>query len=225
MTADAFMPVGKTSQAKRGPVVLQVQTEYASRPHPRVTTSILSNGQVLHKVEHKLKRTVQSEQDRAQAEALIQQQHSDVLAIIQLDAKIQQATPDKKPAATARQPDQEPLRSIRDRLAALQGFKHMYRLDAGGAFASENGAEQFRARFPEVFEGLQDVVEVFALDPGKPEGRQKGVCEIIPDTLYFVSDGKERFFVTVQAIGEEIDYEKAIKRIVIGSELSLLQRR
>ena len=60
MSTSEFIPVGRTSLVRKRGLNLQVQTEYASRPSPRITTTILSDGQVLHKVERTLKTCVSS---------------------------------------------------------------------------------------------------------------------------------------------------------------------
>jgi len=39
---------------------LQVQTEYASRPAPRITTTILDSGRVIHKIGNQLERPIES---------------------------------------------------------------------------------------------------------------------------------------------------------------------
>lgn len=77
-----YIPAGRTSLVKRGGKDLQVQTEYAYRPYPRITTTILNGGQVLHKLEKKLERPIESIEEQNLAEAVIKKQHSEVVALI-----------------------------------------------------------------------------------------------------------------------------------------------
>ena len=79
----AFIPAGRTSLVRRGDTQLQVQTEYAHRPFPRITTTILKQGQVLHKVEKKLERAIGSVEEQNLAEDIMKRQHAEVLSLIQ----------------------------------------------------------------------------------------------------------------------------------------------
>lgn len=63
--------------------MLQVQTEYAHRPFPRITTTILKQGQVLHKVEKKLEHAIASVEEQNLAEDIMKRQHAEVLSLIQ----------------------------------------------------------------------------------------------------------------------------------------------
>ncbi len=78
-----FIPAGRTSLVRRGDTQLQVQTEYAHRPFPRITTTILKQGQVLHKVEKKLEHAIASIEEQNLAEDVMKRQHAEVLSLIQ----------------------------------------------------------------------------------------------------------------------------------------------
>lgn len=189
-----------------------MQTEYASRPHSRVTTTILKNGQVLHKVEKRLKHPVESLEEQSRAESIIQQQHAEVIAIIQK----------KSVAKNLRLFDSHDSEGINapvyDRLASVPGFQHIYQLSADGTFIGENTSRQFRKAFAPVFKHLREVIEIFALLPGGEKVRQKGVYEVERDRLYFVSVGNECYFVTVQPTGKEINYEVALQKALLGAD-------
>lgn len=62
--------------------MLQVQTEYAHRPYPRITTTILNQGQVLHKLEKKLDQAIGSIEEQNLAEDVMKRQHAEVLSLI-----------------------------------------------------------------------------------------------------------------------------------------------
>lgn len=78
-----FIPVGRTSLARRGETALQVQTEYAARPNPRIATTISENGRVIHKVERPLERQIMSAEEQRETEAQMRQQHASVVATIE----------------------------------------------------------------------------------------------------------------------------------------------
>ncbi|KAA3635294.1 MAG: hypothetical protein DWP97_04985 [Calditrichaeota bacterium] len=82
MSASKYIPTGRTSLIKKDTVSLQVQTEYAYRPFPRLTTTILNSGQVLHKIEKKLEKEIESIAEQNIIEERIRSQHADVIKII-----------------------------------------------------------------------------------------------------------------------------------------------
>ena len=209
MIPDTHIPVGRTSLAKRGTTSLQVQTEYASRPYPRVTTTVLNSGQVIQKVERKLERAVESLDEQRRIEADIQQQHGEVLDLIEKEALVE-----KRGSVTHKPPESAP-HSIYDRLTSVVGLQRLYRLGADGAFVSSNASRQFKKIFASVFKDFQQVIDIFPLIPGGKGARQKGVCEIEHDRLYFVSTGSECYFVAVQSTGEKINYETALKQFLV----------
>lgn len=209
MTPDDFIPVGRTSLVKRGTTSLQVQTEYASRPYPRVTTTVLNSGQVIQKVERKLEHAVESLEEQRPIEAAIQQQHSEVLALIEKEAPVE------KRGSVANKPSKSAPHSMYDRLNSVVGLQRLYRLGVDGAFVSNSASEQFRKIFAPVFKDLQQVIDIFPLIPGEKGVRQKGVCEIEHDRLYFVSAGSECYFIAVQPPGEKINYETTLKQFLV----------
>jgi len=80
--AGQYIPAGRTSVVKKGDVVYQLQTEYARIPHPRVTTSIATQGQVLHKIEKPIDVEVTTIEDMHDVEDIIKSQHVEVSRII-----------------------------------------------------------------------------------------------------------------------------------------------
>ena len=211
MTPDDFIPVGRTSLVKRGVTSIQVQTEYASRPYPRVTTTVLNSGQVIQKVERKLEHAVETLEEQRPIEAAIQQQHGEVLALIEKEAPVE------KRGLVEHKPHESAPHSMYDRLNSVVGLQRLYRLGVDGAFVSNSASEQFRKIFAPVFKDLQQVVDIFPLIPGEKGVRQKGVCEIEHDRLYFVSTGSESYFVAVQSTEEKIDYEATLKQFLVDS--------
>ena len=226
MAAQRFIPAGRTAlvqpaTSQRDPerqnvdpgvaqVALQVQTEYAHNPYPRITTTILNSGQVVHKVEKKLDRAVQSLEEQQRVEGMLNHQHSEVVAIL----KRQQGH-----ALVSREDAQEaPVKStsIVERLRAIPGSEHIFRLDNKGDFIGRATETQFRKSFKSVFKNLPSLMEVFAElagDFSQPQ-RQSGVCEVERDRLYFASTGSECIFITVRRVDRDTDYEKAIKEVI-----------
>ncbi len=83
------IPAGRTSRIVQGSTEIQIQTEFASRPSPRLTTSIFSKGQVMHKVEQELQSKIISFEDKIRIEDKLRKQHFEVLKTLKDEKKLQ----------------------------------------------------------------------------------------------------------------------------------------
>ena len=184
-----------------------MQTEYAFRPYPRLTTTILNDGQVIHKIEKKLEKPIGSVQEQSEMEQMIKRQHSEVVSIInQNTGKGPQTLKGFKEATSG-------YYSLADRLKTIQGVQKVYELDNDGNFLSENRSEQFRQVYSTVYKGLRELINIFAMIPGIGMTRERGVYEVERDRLYLVSCGDEICIVTVKgAPGPAGPYEQAFKQ-------------
>ena len=191
---------------------MQVQTEYASRPRPRITTTILKEGQVVHKIERPLERAIESVEEQQRAEATIKRQHAEVVTIVQSESyardddqsghmKVQTATFDTVEA-----------------LQAIEGVVRVYRVDNEGNFIGGAMSDQFRRQFAPVLKGMSEIVQVFSRMPGVGINRRQGVLELERDRLYFASGGPECYFILVNRNGSATDFESAIKEVITKVE-------
>ena len=92
------MPGGLSSEAKLKDAKFCVQTEFAQRPRPRVTTTISRNGVVMKKVENAWEGLPQTEEEKDRIEKFLRRQHQDVIAKITRGMD--------EPAAPPGEPDQ-----------------------------------------------------------------------------------------------------------------------
>ena len=207
MVGTTFIPSGQTSMVKKGKVSLQVQTEYSARPYPRIKTTIFDSGRVVHKIEKKLERPIDSVDEQNKIEGVMKVQHQEVVSVIR-DKSFQ---PGLDVSENPMFPGSGP--SLKDKLASLPGVQRIFCLDEGGRFIGSNTSSQFRKAFSAVYKGLPVIMDVFSSLPGSL-GREKGVCEIERDRLYFASAGDKFYFVTVQRVNQDIDYERSIKEII-----------
>jgi len=198
-----LIPTGRTSLVKKGTTPIQVQTEYALRPAPRVTTTILKSGQVLHKVERTLEKPIESIEEKNQMEFTIRKQHAEVLAIIEGG---------QNKVVEAETPPIEALKELttEERLAQIPGIVRIYRLDNEGHFADANTSEEFKRAFSGVFKSMHELLAIFTQVPGVGICRERGVYEVERDGLYLVSTGSEMYFFCVERPDFETDYEAAI---------------
>ena len=210
---NTFIPTGRTSLVKKGDLALQVQTEYAFRPYPRVTTTILNDGQVLHKVEKKLEQPITSLDEQTRVEGFIKNQHGVVLNTIQEEAGTRPPAREPEPSSTDEPVVDESNLSEYERLARIPGVQKVFHLDAEGNFIGVNGSHQFQRSFGSIFKNLKDVMDIFVqLPPG--DTREKGVYEVERDGLYFVSTGADCYFLAIRRTDGETVYEKAIKAVI-----------
>ncbi len=208
MRTSNYIPNGRTSRVKKGDTSLQVQTEYAYRPYPRLTTTVLNDGQVLHKIEKKLERPIESVEEQSEIERMIKRQHSDVVAIIEENAS------EKRVTIQALRDSGSGYLTLTDRLKAIPGVRRTFELDNDGNFLDPQEAEHFKKAYAVLFKGIRDLIEIFAAIPGISMTREKGVLEVERDRLYLVSCGDEVCIVTVKPTNDRIAYESAIKKVV-----------
>jgi hypothetical protein len=74
-----IIPAGLSSEASFKEAKYYVQTEFAQRPKPRVTTTISLNGEVVEKVENVWEGLPQTEEDKQEIEKFLKRQHQQVL--------------------------------------------------------------------------------------------------------------------------------------------------
>ncbi len=211
MPANQYIPAGRTSLVNKEGSSLQVQTEYAFRPYPRVTTTILDNGRVLHKVEKKLNKGIDSPEEQSQMEEVIKHQHGEVLAIIKSNQK--GSSPKDEQSETQKFKIAQET-TLAEKLATIPGVERVFHLDRDGEFYNSEEAFTFKTSYPNLFKGLVQLVELFMILPGAEMKREQGVYEIERDGLYFVSAGKDNFFVKTARLDQATDFERAIKQII-----------
>lgn len=228
METSNYIPSGRTSLVKKDDLSLQVQTEYAFRPVPRITTTISREGQVIHKVERALEQPITSIEEQDMAENTIRRQHAEIVNIIKRGSVIPQERPVPADEPTilqeaATMPDQTaehepkdelPTTSTFDRLMAIPGTQRIYRLDNEGNFVNDRGSSEFKKAFAMIFKNLRELMRLFDRMPGVGITRQKGVYEVEQDRLYFVSVGLECYFIVVYRVDNETNYERAIKAVI-----------
>lgn len=82
-----FLPAGRLSAIEYGSEKIQIQTEFARHPQPRVATSVTVGGRVLHKIQKDWRERLDSPERQREAEALIASQHREVTALVEQHAQ------------------------------------------------------------------------------------------------------------------------------------------
>lgn len=187
---------------KKGELQLQVQTEYAQRPAPRITTTILNSGQVVNKIERALEHEIGSLDEQARVEVALKRQHLEVIGILQ-----EQAAEEPKSARAVEGASDESA----ERLLTIPGIQKVYALDTEGNFFSDSGSKEFEKAFAPIFQSVRELMNVFSSLPGSDGSRESGVYEVERDRLYFASVGDECYFIIVRRVNVTTNYEHEIK--------------
>jgi hypothetical protein len=206
MAPTQYIPAGRTSRIVRGLTELQIQTEYAARPTPRLTTTVFSSGQVIHKIEQELGLPISSPEDMLKVEGLIRKQHSEIVAIADTDNFSKYISKHISPTVPA------PPAAIAERLQAIQGVEKVFRIDASGEFESSSISKDFKRKFSAVFKNLRELLDIFQSLPGGR--REEGVYAVEVGRLYLLSTGREFFFVLTDNSRDPAVFEKNLHAIL-----------
>ncbi|MEW5922386.1 MAG: hypothetical protein AB1746_00210 [Candidatus Zixiibacteriota bacterium] len=181
-----YIPAGRTSRIVKGTKEIQIQTEYAFRPNPRLTTSVISNGQVIHKIQQDLHSPIETFEQKTKVESMLRKQHLEVIKVIQS----KDYSDDVTFKATRPEP---PSSSVYDALAGINGVEHVFRLDNEGRFIDSRVSENFNKQFSAILKNMNEVLNIFSELPGGK--RESGLVEIEPRRLYLISSGFECYFM------------------------------
>lgn len=219
-----FIPTGRTSLIKANKVSLQIQTEYANRPFPRITTTILNAGQVVHKLERKLDNPILSLEEQDAANEMISRQHQEVLNTIEKkkNESIERKKAESGEIAIADESldSSKPTEvvatssdlSVEEQIANIPGFQFSFELDLKGNFINSDDEKEFKYKFKQYVNDLEYLFDVFILHPGD-QRREQGVYEIERDHLYLISSGESMSLVSFKRVDVDTNYEKLLKEI------------
>jgi hypothetical protein len=77
-----YIPSGRLSAITCGEQRIEIQTEYAQHPRPRVATTITVAGKVVHKIQKNWEKVIACIEEMHQAEELINSQHDEVALLV-----------------------------------------------------------------------------------------------------------------------------------------------
>jgi len=82
MDATDYIPPGKLGSHRHGDKLLQVQTEFALRPRPRLTSSVVVDGRTVHKTDREWTEDFSREESRLRLEIELAEQHRATMALV-----------------------------------------------------------------------------------------------------------------------------------------------
>jgi hypothetical protein len=181
-----IIPNGLASEAVVQKTRFCVQTEFAHRPEPRVTTTISLNGEVVEKVETKWQKSPLTEEDKKDIERFLQKQHQKVMEKIKSKDGEQESD-------DLNRPDQEPVTED----AVLKVDRELSQTDgvSGWAFMLKDGRTlSHRISSPrdrERFEQIRDLASL--LSTVTPLGNLTGGVLELPVSVSVVLPVGEHF--------------------------------
>lgn len=188
--ADQYIPAGRTSRVQTGDAEFQIQTEYAKRPNPRVTTTIFTKGEVLHKIEKALEFAVDSIEQMHRVEDMIKAQHTEVAKIVREKGLPASAAPAEQAAQNA---------PTFDRILFLDEVERVYLVTGDGRLIDPSGeTSRVKRAFKHVIRELPTLLNVFASLPGERDTREDGLYEIEQGRIILGSAGTEFYLILLR---------------------------
>lgn len=202
-----IIPAGLLSETRFGDTKFFVQTEFAQRPQPRVTTTISIDGAVVEKVENIWDKLPQTEEDRAEIETYLRKQHQQVLKTIkEKKGKLISFEPGKVEDNVY---EDDTILKIREVLSHTQGVRGWVFLTEGARMTMHLISEPDDKQAENFTEQIQ-ILSLF-LTSITPWGNFKGGVFTSPDNrMIFVPLKKHLVGVSLDP---QADCGKLVKRI------------
>ncbi len=185
-----FLPAGRLSKVEEDGVVLQIQTEFSHRPHPRVTTSVFLDGVVLHKVQKDWDAPTETESQQMAAERFINFQHREVVSIVE----------SQKRELIGAQKSQSAAAILQD-LLAEKGVNAAWCLTSHGIISPDQGGRELLPEYKAVFEGLVSLCSFLSSISSVGE-MVSGEMVLQEDSLLIVRH-KTRYFIVGYGHGQQ----------------------
>jgi hypothetical protein len=193
---------------QKGKIKFQLQTEYASMPRPRVTTTVFSQGQVLHKIEKTIDNAVDSIEQMHHVEDIIKSQHLEVSRVIR--EKGMPSIPD-----STLEESQGRIRS--ERMRQLDEIERVYLVTRDGKISGDKETTtQFKKLFKHVLKELPEMLKVFEAFPGAADRREEGIYEVEPGRIILASAGVEFYLILVKPKTDYDEIAPKLRRILGG---------
>lgn len=77
-----YQPPGRLSKVSGQEFLIQIQTEFAWHPHPRITTTVVLDGVVIHKIQKNWESSLENEEEQSVVSNYINKQHKEVERIV-----------------------------------------------------------------------------------------------------------------------------------------------
>jgi len=202
-----IIPGGLSSEASFKDAKFCVQTEFAQRPKPRVTTTISLNGQVVEKVENIWERLPQTEEDREEAEKFLKKQHQQVLGKIK-EGREKLASPEWERQEMSTTVKDE-FQKVKDELAKIEGVFGWIFVSQDGQMLTHQISEPEKKDAKDLVRRIKDIA--FSLPSvARLENFVGGVLDSRRSSVIFLP--LRTHFLAVK-LDPKVDFKNLVKRI------------
>ena len=159
MEAVDYIPPGQLGHHKHGDKVLQVQTEFAMRPRPRLTSSVLVDGRIVHKTDREWTDELTQDEKRQKLEASLAEKHKATMALVHERAA--EFTGEQNHCATPGGPGYEASTfrdTIEEVLRTVPYIMALYEFDVEGQVVYRSQFRDMVAEWDREFEAISAIV-------------------------------------------------------------------
>jgi hypothetical protein len=160
-----FMPTGRLSAIEKDGEKVQIQTEFGLYPKPRVTTTVILGGQVLHKQQKVWEAETESEGGQRELEVFLNKQHIDIHNRVESDELlISKISVGQASTSDAAMPGMQPVspaqaKPARHPAAETPGIVRMFIVSKSGDLIAADDTGVPRASGTELFLAVSDFIE------------------------------------------------------------------
>ena len=182
-----FNPAGLSSQIKIEGKVFHLQTEFAQRPKPRITTSIILSGETIHKIDHPWEESWETEEERNKIDSFIKEQHEKAIRFIKENVSnfIKEETIEEEKEILKKEP-QSILLDLWKKIAELPGIEKLTAISSDGSMFYSEGGDEFGARISPLVVGSNKFADLLSgvSRLGEFEG---GIIETKQERIAFIN--------------------------------------
>lgn len=115
-------PSGRLSKVEKEGKIFQIQTEFYHRPRPKITSTVIFNGETMNKVDTPWEEQLITDEDLRKIEKALRKQHQRVTQMMESQVA----------KAGKTQPEESPLVKSFKKLAEIEGVENIAVVDAQG---------------------------------------------------------------------------------------------
>jgi len=146
-----FLPAGRLAKVEHDGVVIQIQTEFSWRPHPRIATGVFIDGVVIHKIQKDWDAPVDTDEQQRVVENFINRQHAEIVAIIESQKK--DLVNRQKRISTE---------ELLEKILHLDGVNAAWCMTKKGVISPDSGGRELLPEYRTTFETLIDLCGILS---------------------------------------------------------------
>jgi hypothetical protein len=197
-----FLPAGRLSKVTEDGVVVQIQTEFSKRPHPRVATTVCLDGVVLHKIQKDWDAPIESQEQQIAVEHFIGRQHHEVVTVIESQKK--QIVNGHRAQGTV---------NALDELLKIDGVNGAWCLTDKGIVTIDSAGRELIPEYTAVFEGLISLCK-FLSETSLMGEAVDGEVILDQDQLMIYKREEKYYIVAIEPECDSKSISKAVRAVM-----------